>query len=126
MRLLIVDDSMFMRKIIEESFDTFQIDKISNAGTGVEALDFYTKEKYDLVTMDLTMPEMGGLECIKKLKEYDPSAVIFVVTSLADKATGLRALSLGATKFFLKPINAKKLESAMIKYFSLTGLKEDA
>jgi two-component system chemotaxis response regulator CheY len=123
MRLLIVDDSQFMRKIIEESFHTFPINTISSASNGAEALDLYCKSRYDLVTMDLTMPEMGGLECIRKLKQYDPEAVIFVVTSLADKATGLKALSLGAMKFFLKPINAKKLEQAMIKFFSLTNLK---
>lgn len=107
--VLIVDDSMIIRnKIARLPSDTpYKI--VGKAKNGVEAIEMFRKLKPRIVTMDLTMPEMDGLECIQELIKIDPEVQILVVSALSDKATGIKALELGANGFLIKPFSDEEL-----------------
>jgi len=112
MRLLIVDDSSIMRRIIEKNLKDYDIEIIGMAADGIEAVDMVKKEKPDVVTLDITMPGMDGLACLDEIMEFHPTAKVMIITALADKLTGLRALDKGARGFLYKPVNADDLAKA--------------
>ncbi|ELA09353.1 response regulator receiver domain-containing protein [Moraxella macacae 0408225] len=112
-RLMIVDDSNIIRNRIERSFANSDIEIVATASNGVEALQKFAEHKPDLVTMDLTMPEMDGLECIQKIIGQGTGVSILVVSALSDKATALQALQYGARGFICKPFSEEDLFSAI-------------
>lgn len=111
MKLLIVDDSKIIRNKINRCFkDEFQI--VGLASNGSEAIEIFEQEIPEVVTMDLTMPEMDGIECIKNIMSKQPSTTILVISALADKATAITALKNGAHGFLCKPFTDKQLTDA--------------
>ena len=109
-KLLIVDDSNIIRSRIERIYEkksSMQI--VGKAQNGIEAFEMAQKLKPDLITMDLTMPEMDGVSCIEKIIEFDPSARILVVSALSDVATGLSAIKKGARGFLCKPFTDEEM-----------------
>jgi two-component system chemotaxis response regulator CheY len=114
MKLLIVDDSLVIRNKINRNL-LAKFDSILRAGNGIDALRIVKAEKPDFVTMDLTMPEMDGVTCIGNIKKISPSTHILVISALADKATAITALSLGANGFLCKPFTDKELNQAIRK-----------
>src|SRR5262249_26249359 len=91
-KLMIVDDSKIMRRRIERSQQFDELELIGTAGDGVEALELFKKADPDVVTMDLTMPQMDGIECIAQLVALKPAVRILVISALADKATAVEAM----------------------------------
>lgn len=118
-RLMIVDDSNIIRNRIERSFTDSTIDIVATASDGVEALAKFQALQPDLITMDLTMPNMDGLECIEKIVAQGTGVSILVVSALSDKATALRALQLGARGFICKPFNEEQLVTALNRLIEL-------
>ena len=112
MKLMIVDDSNIIRRKIERSNEIDGLEVVATAGNGVEALDKFRQLRPDIVTMDLTMPEMGGIECVERMVEIDPDVIILVVSALSDKATAIEALKKGANGFLCKPFNEEELNKA--------------
>ncbi len=89
---MIVDDSNIMRRRIERSQQFEELEVVGTAGNGIEALEMFHKTDPDVVTMDLTMPQMDGIECISKLVQLKPAVRILVISALADKATAVEAM----------------------------------
>jgi len=114
-RLMIVDDSNIMRRKIERSQDIPQVEIVGLAGNGHEALALHEQQRPTLVTMDLTMPEMDGIECVEQLVGRDPDIRILVISALADKATAIEALEKGASGFLCKPFTERQLNDALVK-----------
>ena len=119
MKLLIVDDSSVIRSRIarvsgESNLPELQI--IGLAKNGQEALRICKVTLPDLVTMDLTMPEMDGVSCIKELIGKYPAINILVISALSDKATAIQALKLGARGFINKPFTDKQLIDALLEF----------
>lgn len=114
-RLMIVDDSNIVRKRIERTQEIPDIDVVGSARNGREALELHARAKPNLVTMDLTMPEMDGIECVRRLVERDPLIRILVISALADKATAIEALETGASGFLCKPFTERQLNDALAK-----------
>ncbi|MDO5687197.1 MAG: response regulator [Neisseria sp.] len=112
-KLMVVDDSNIIRNRIKRGYNSMQFELVATATNGVEALEFFKTHRPQVVTMDLTMPEMDGLECIKSIMELDPNVHILVVSALSDKATGIRALELGAQGFICKPFTDEQLVEAL-------------
>lgn len=112
-KLLIVDDSNIIRRRIERSqqFDDLQV--VGAAANGVEALEQFRRTDPDLVTMDLTMPRMDGIECIENLVRLKPDVRILVISALADKATAIDAMEKGANGFLNKPFTDRQLNDAI-------------
>ncbi|MGH3026487.1 MAG: response regulator transcription factor [Gaiellaceae bacterium] len=112
-RLLIVDDSNIMRRRIERSQQLDELEVVGAASNGMEALELFEKTDPDLVTMDLTMPRMDGIECISKLVKRKPDVRILVISALADKATAIDAMEKGANGFLNKPFTDRQLNDAI-------------
>ncbi|MGD9598875.1 MAG: response regulator transcription factor [Steroidobacteraceae bacterium] len=114
-RLMIVDDSNIMRRKIERSQEIPNVEIVGTAGNGREALELHASSRPTLVTMDLTMPEMDGIECVEQLVDRDPDIRILVISALADKATAIEALEKGASGFLCKPFTERQLNDALVK-----------
>jgi two-component system, chemotaxis family, chemotaxis protein CheY len=112
-KLMIVDDSNIMRRRIERSNQFEELELVGTAGNGVEALEMFKKMDPDVVTMDLTMPQMDGIECISKLVALKPAIRILVISALADKATAVEAMEKGANGFLNKPFTDRQLNEAI-------------
>ncbi len=112
MRLLIVDDSSIMRRIIEKNLKDYDIEIIGTAPDGHKALEIVKESKPDVITLDITMPGMDGLSCLDEIMLVHPKAKVMIITALSDKLTGLRALDKGARGFLYKPVNAEDLANA--------------
>ncbi|HUN76159.1 MAG TPA: response regulator [Steroidobacteraceae bacterium] len=112
-RLLIVDDSNIMRRRIERSQQFEELEVVGAAANGVEALELFRRTDPDLVTMDLTMPQMDGIECIEELVRLKPTVRILVISALADKATAVDAMEKGANGFLHKPFTDRQLNEAI-------------
>ena len=117
-KLMIVDDSNIMRRRIERSQQFDELEVIGTAGNGVEAIELFRKTDPDVVTMDLTMPQMDGVECVAKLVQRDPRLRILVISALADKLTAIEALEKGASGFLCKPFTDRQLNDALRKLIS--------
>lgn len=117
-KLMIVDDSNIIRNRIQRALDDNRFSLVATAMNGLKAVEQFQIYRPDVVTMDLTMPQMDGLECIEKLVEIDPDIRILVVSALSDKATGIKALSLGAGGFLCKPFSESELLEALEELMS--------
>lgn len=117
-KLMIVDDSNIMRRRIERSQQFDELELVGTAGNGVEAIELFRKMDPDVVTMDLTMPQMDGIECIAKLVELKPAIRILVISALADKATAVEAMEKGANGFLNKPFTDRQLNEAIADLIS--------
>jgi two-component system chemotaxis response regulator CheY len=116
-RLLIVDDSNMMRTRIARVVQAGGLPPVQVVGmarNGVEALRLLRATQPDLVTMDLTMPEMDGVDTIREIVAQAPRTNILVVSALADKATAIQALRLGARGFVAKPFTDQQLQLALL------------
>jgi two-component system, chemotaxis family, chemotaxis protein CheY len=111
--LLIVDDSLIIRRMIERNLDKTNFDNIFTANNGKSALEICQQQSIDLITMDITMPEMDGLSCIENILKINPKLSILVISALADKATAVQAIKIGAEDFLLKPFTAEQLNLAI-------------
>ena len=118
LKLLIVDDSNIMRRRIERSQQFEELHVVGTAGNGVEAVEMFRKTDPDMVTMDLTMPQMDGIECISKLVQLKPAVRILVISALADKATAVEAMERGANGFLNKPFTDRQLNEAIAELMS--------
>ncbi len=117
MKLLIVDDSNMIRSRISRVVAAGGLKGVSIVGlakNGVEALRVAQATQPDVITMDLTMPEMDGIECIEKLLVQNPAYSILVVSALADRSTAIEALRLGARGFVAKPFSDHELQAALL------------
>ena len=112
-KLMIVDDSNIMRRRIERSQQFEELTLVGTAGNGVEAIELFKRTDPDVVTMDLTMPRMDGIECIGRLVALKPEVRILVISALADKATAVEAMERGANGFLNKPFTDRQLNEAI-------------
>ena len=120
MKLMIVDDSNIIRRRIERSQQIDRLEVVGAASNGREAVDLFRRTNPDVVTMDLTMPEMDGIECVQELVALNPNVLILVVSALADKATAVEAIEKGANGFLCKPFSDRQLNEALQELLSET------
>ena len=118
LKLMIVDDSNIIRRRIERSQQIARLEVVGAACNGREAVDLFRRTHPDVVTMDLTMPEMDGIECVQELVAINPKVLILVVSALADKATAVEAIEKGANGFLCKPFNDRQLNEALEELLS--------
>ncbi|WP_166246173.1 response regulator [Paenibacillus turpanensis] len=107
--ILIVDDSNLMRRNLKYLLGNAGHEVIGEASDGAEAYRQYTKLKPDLVTMDITMPNMNGIEAVKKILEFDPQANIVMISALDQKNMVMEAVRAGAKHYIIKPVTDEKI-----------------
>lgn len=120
-RLLIVDDSNIIRNHIARLMGDPRlpsIEVVGLAGDGRKAIDLAKKTSPNLITMDLTMPNMDGEACIEQIAKILPDARILVVSALSDKSTALRAITKGAHGFLQKPFTDESMVQSLLELMS--------
>jgi two-component system chemotaxis response regulator CheY len=120
-RLLIVDDSNIIRNHIARLMGDPRlpsIEVVGLAGDGIKAVDLAKKTSPNLITMDLTMPNMDGEACIEQISKILPDARILVVSALSDKSTALRAITKGAHGFLQKPFTDESMVQSVLELMS--------
>lgn len=113
MKLLVVDDSNVIRNKIARTLQVANVEVIGTARNGREAVAMFAKFRPELVTMDITMPEMDGLTAVERILRNNPKAIILIVSALADKSTAVEAIKRGAAGFLLKPISIESIQEAL-------------
>ena len=114
-RILIVEDALYMRETIEMMLDPERYEIVGTAVNGIEAVSKYKELKPDLVTMDLVMEKMDGIQAIEEIKRYDPNALILVISALGTPEYMEEAMEAGADEYLWKPFTVKILKEAVEK-----------
>jgi two-component system chemotaxis response regulator CheY len=112
-RVLIVDDSMLIRRMVGETLESDGWDFVGEAGNGVEAVEQYKKLRPDAVTLDIIMPNSNGLKALREILEFDPQAKVVVVSALNQTKLISDAIRHGAYDFIAKPFMPEQLQQTM-------------
>ena len=114
-RILIVDDAAFMRMMIKDILTKNGFEVVGEAADGAQAVEKYSELNPDLVTMDITMPEMDGITALKAIKKADANAKIIMCSAMGQQAMVIDAIQAGAKDFIVKPFQAERVLEAIKK-----------
>ncbi len=114
-RILITDDALFMRVTLKNILVQNGYEVVGEAANGAESVELYGQLRPDVVTMDITMPEMDGLTALKTIRASDPDARIVMCTAMGQKAMVVEAIQAGAKDFIVKPFQADRVLEALTK-----------
>lgn len=113
--ILICDDAAFMRMMIKDILTKNGYNVAGEAENGLKAVEKYNELKPDLVLMDITMPEMDGIQALKTIKSGDPSAMVIMCSAMGQQAMVIEAIQSGAKDFIVKPFQAERVLEAVKK-----------
>lgn len=111
--VLIVDDSRTSRRLLKDILERAGYEVAGEAIDGQEGFDMYVKLKPDIVTMDITMPGVDGIECLKLIRVHDPEAKVIMITAAGQKEKMMEAVKFGAAEFITKPFMEESVLSAL-------------
>ncbi|MEH7882762.1 response regulator [Bacillus sp. JJ1609] len=117
-RILVVDDAAFMRMMIKDILSKNGFEVVAEAADGMQALEKYKELQPDLVTMDITMPEMDGITSLKEIKKVNPNAKVIMCSAMGQQAMVIDAIQAGAKDFIVKPFQADRVIEAISKALS--------
>ncbi len=117
-RILIVDDAKFMRLTLTGILKKAEHEIVGEAENGREAIDLYRELKPELVTMDITMPEMSGLEAMKEIKQEFPDAKVVMCSAMGQQKMVVEAIEAGAKDFIVKPFDEGRVLDAVNRVLS--------
>ena len=115
-KIMLVDDAAFMRMMLKNTLSQAGYTDLLEAEDGVKAVETYAAEKPDLVFMDITMPNMDGLQALKKIKENHPDAKIVMCTAMGQETMVLDAIKSGAKDFIVKPFTPERIAETAQKF----------
>ncbi len=113
--ILVVDDAAFMRLMIKDMLAEAGHTVVGEAVNGLDAIEKYRKLKPDLVTMDITMPDMEGVDALKEIRRIDPRAVVIMCSAMGQKQMIVEAIKSGAKDFIVKPLQTARVIEAISK-----------
>ncbi|MDF2936748.1 MAG: chemotaxis protein CheY [Paenibacillaceae bacterium] len=114
-RILIVDDAAFMRMMIRDILTKNGYEVCGEANDGAQAIERYKELHPDLITMDITMPEMDGINALKEIKKIDANAKVIMCSAMGQQAMVIDAIQAGAKDFIVKPFQADRVIEAIKK-----------
>ena len=113
--ILICDDAAFMRMMIKDILTKNGYNVVGEAENGVKAIEAYQEFSPDLVLLDITMPEMDGIDALKGIREKDPNACVIMCSAMGQQAMVIEAIQSGAKDFIVKPFQAERVLEAVKK-----------
>ena len=116
-KIMLVDDAAFMRMMIKNTLTQNGYTDIIEAKDGAEAVQMYSDEKPDLVIMDITMPNMDGIEALRTIKGSNPESRVVMCSALGQEKMVLEAIKLGAEDFIVKPFKPERIMKTIDKCF---------
>jgi len=111
--VLICDDAIFMRTMIGDILTQAGFQIVGEAETGLQAVEKYRQLKPDLVTMDIVMPDMGGIDAVREIIKEDPSAKVLMCSAMGQQALVIEAIQAGARDFVVKPFQPSRVLEAV-------------
>ncbi len=114
-RIMVVDDAAFMRTVLKKILSEAGHEVVGEATDGVDACAKYAELKPDLVTMDITMPNMDGVQALKQIRSIDGNARIIMCSAMGQESLVVEAISSGARDFVAKPFEAGRVVGAIAK-----------
>lgn len=114
-RVLVVDDAAFMRMMIKDILTKNGYEVVGEAENGIKAVQMYKELKPDLVTMDITMPEMDGITAVKEIKKADTAAKVIMCSAMGQQMMVMEAIQAGARDFVVKPFQQERVIQAIEK-----------
>ncbi|WP_267930400.1 response regulator [Cytobacillus spongiae] len=117
-KILIVDDAKFMRMTLSNILQKAEHEVVGEGENGKEAVRLYQEVNPDLVTMDITMPEMSGLEAVKEIKKNYPDAKIIMCSAMGQQKMVVEAIEAGAKDFIVKPFDEARVLDAINRVLS--------
>lgn len=113
--VMLVDDAAFMRMMLKDILTNNGYEVIGEAENGIVAVQKYAELKPDITVMDITMPEMDGLEAVKQIRTKDPEAKIIMCSAMGQQAMVIEAIQSGAKDFIVKPFQPDRVLEAVTK-----------
>ncbi|XQY93521.1 response regulator [Metabacillus sp. HB246100] len=117
-KIMIVDDAAFMRMMIKDILTKNGYEVVAEAADGSQAVEKYKEHQPDLVTMDITMPEMDGIAALKEIKKLNGNAKIIMCSAMGQQAMVIDAIQAGAKDFIVKPFQSDRVLEAIGKTLS--------
>ena len=114
-RVLVVDDAIFMRMMVKDILEKNGFEVAGEASNGIEAVKAYQELKPDITTMDITMPEMNGIDATRLIRKIDPNARIVMCSAMGQQAMVMEAIQAGAKDFVVKPFQSDRVLDALNK-----------
>ena len=114
-RILIVDDAAFMRMMIKDILTKNDYEVVGEAENGLKALEKYKELTPDLVLMDITMPELDGIQAVRLIMEHNPKAKVVMCSAMGQQAMVIESIQAGAKDFIVKPFQAERVIEAIQK-----------
>lgn len=114
-KVLIVDDAVFMRMKLKDILEKNGFEVVGEAQNGMEAIEKYKAEGPDVVTMDITMPEMDGVTALKEIKKVDQDAKVIMCSAMGQQSMVMDAIKSGALDFIVKPFDTDRVVKALQK-----------
>ena len=112
-RVLVCDDAIFMRTMISDILSGAGYEVVGEAETGLQAIERYKELRPDLVTMDIVMPDMGGIDAVREIVKDDPNAKILMCSAMGQQALVVEAIQAGAKDFVIKPFQPSRVLEAV-------------
>jgi two-component system, chemotaxis family, chemotaxis protein CheY len=112
-RVLVCDDAIFMRTMISDILSGAGYEVVGEAETGLQAIERYRELNPDLVTMDIVMPDMGGIDAVREIVKQDPNAKILMCSAMGQQALVVEAIQAGAKDFVVKPFQPSRVLEAV-------------
>ncbi len=114
-KIMVVDDAAFMRMMIKDTLVKSGYEDIIEAADGEQAVNLYKAEKPSLVLLDITMPNMNGLEALKAIKGFDSDASVIMCSAMGQESMVIEAIKTGAKDFIVKPFKPNRIIDAVAK-----------
>ncbi|MDX9916879.1 MAG: response regulator [Gudongella sp.] len=114
-RVMVVDDAVFMRMKLKDILEKGGFEVVAEAQNGLDAIEKYKAEKPDLITMDITMPEMDGIEALRQIKAINPGVKVVMCSAMGQQSMVMDAIQAGASDFIVKPFQTDRVLQSMSK-----------
>jgi two-component system chemotaxis response regulator CheY len=111
--VLVCDDAVFMRTMISDILTQAGLEVVGEADSGTQAVEKYRQLRPDLVTMDIIMPDMGGIDAVRAITEFDPEARVLMCSAMGQQALVAEAIQAGAKDFVVKPFQPSRVLEAV-------------